>query len=156
MQPWPRRGTAVGWRAWEGVRKGLGEGKRGWGLGEAGAAAKGRLVFRNTHEQRKDSGEFEPGWRISKARQVLIFFFSLIEKTDYFLIPVLLFKGFPGGSDGKKKKICLPLRKRRFNPWVGKIPWKGNDNPLQCSCLENSMDSRAWWAMVHGVAKCWT
>ena len=82
MQPWPRRGTAVGWRAWEGVRKGLGEGTRGWGLGEAGAAAKGRLVFRNTHEQRKDSGEFEPGWRISKARQVLIFFFSLIEKTD--------------------------------------------------------------------------
>ena len=72
----------MGWRAWEGVRKGLGEGKRGWVLGEAGAAAKGRLVFRSTHEQRKDSGEFEPGWRVSKARRVLIFFFfSLIEKT---------------------------------------------------------------------------
>ena len=25
--------------------------------------------------------------------------------------------------------------------------------PLQCSCLENSMDRGAWWATVHGVAK---
>ena len=26
-------------------------------------------------------------------------------------------------------------------------------NPLQSSCLENLMDSGAWWATVHGVAK---
>ena len=26
-----------------------------------------------------------------------------------------------------------------FNPWVGKIPWSGNGNSLQYSCLENSM-----------------
>ena len=25
--------------------------------------------------------------------------------------------------------------------------------PLQYSCLENSMDRGAWWAIVHGVAK---
>ena len=60
-----------------GVRKGLGWGTRGRGLGEAGAAAKGRLVFRITHVQRKDSGEFEPGRRVSKARQVLILFVCL-------------------------------------------------------------------------------
>ena len=29
----------------------------------------------------------------------------------------------------------------------------GNGNPLQYSCLENSMDGEAWWATVHGVAK---
>ena len=29
-------------------------------------------------------------------------------------------------------------------------------NPLQYSCLENSMDRGAWWATVHGVAKSWT
>ena len=29
----------------------------------------------------------------------------------------------------------------------------GNDNPLQYSCLENSMDRASWWAAVHGVAK---
>ena len=33
---------------------------------------------------------------------------------------------------------------------------EGNGNPLQYSCLENSMDRGAWWAAVHGVAKSWT
>ena len=32
-------------------------------------------------------------------------------------------------------------------------PEKGNGNPLQYSCLEKSMDSRAWWAAVHGISK---
>ena len=30
---------------------------------------------------------------------------------------------------------------------------EGNGNPLQCSCLENPRDGRAWWAAVYGVAK---
>ena len=33
------------------------------------------------------------------------------------------------------------------------FPGEGNDYPLQCSCLENSMDREAWWAAVHGVTK---
>ena len=28
-----------------------------------------------------------------------------------------------------------------------------NGNPLQYSCLENSMDRGVWWATVHGVAE---
>ena len=39
---------------------------------------------------------------------------------------------------------------------LGRSPGEGNNNPLQYSCLENSMDTRAWWATVHGVAKSWT
>ena len=31
-----------------------------------------------------------------------------------------------------------------------------NGNPLQYSCLENSMDRGAWWVTVHGIAKSWT
>ena len=34
--------------------------------------------------------------------------------------------------------------------------WKGNGNPLQCSCLENPRDGRAWWTTVYGVAQSWT
>ena len=30
---------------------------------------------------------------------------------------------------------------------------EGNGNPLQCSCLENPMDGRAWWAALYGVAQ---
>ena len=38
-------------------------------------------------------------------------------------------------------------------PGSGKPLGDGNRNPLQCSCLENSMDREAWSATVHGVAK---
>ena len=30
---------------------------------------------------------------------------------------------------------------------------EGNDNPLQFSCLENSMDRGTWWAKVHGLQR---
>ena len=38
-------------------------------------------------------------------------------------------------------------------PGLGRYPGVGNGNPLQYSCLENSMDRRAWWATVPRVAK---
>ena len=38
-------------------------------------------------------------------------------------------------------------------PGLGRCPGEGNGNPLQCSYLENSMDSGAWQAPVHGVAE---
>ena len=47
------------------------------------------------------------------------------------------------------------MRETRFNPWVGRSPEEGNGNPLQYSCLQNSMDRGACWATVHGVAKTW-
>ena len=31
--------------------------------------------------------------------------------------------------------------------------WRGNGNPLQCSCLENPRDRGAWWAAVYGVTQ---
>ena len=37
-------------------------------------------------------------------------------------------------------------------PGSGRSSGGGNGNPLQNSCLENSMDRGAWWAAVHGVA----
>ena len=38
-------------------------------------------------------------------------------------------------------------------PGLGRSPGGGHGNPLQYSCLENSMDRGAWQATVHGVAK---
>ena len=38
-------------------------------------------------------------------------------------------------------------------PGMGRCPGGGNGNPTQYSCLENPMDSGAWWATVHRVAK---
>ena len=36
---------------------------------------------------------------------------------------------------------------------LGQCAREGNGNPLQCSCLENPVDGRAWWATVHRVAQ---
>ena len=52
---------------------------------------------------------------------------------------------------GNKRWISLP-RGKGIHLTIG----EGNGNPLRYSCLENSMDRRAWWATVHGVAKSWT
>ena len=38
-------------------------------------------------------------------------------------------------------------------PGLGGSLGEGNGNSLRCSCLENSMDGRAWQATVHGVTK---
>ena len=38
-------------------------------------------------------------------------------------------------------------------PGSGRSPREGNDNPLQCSCLENPMYKGAWQSTVHGVVR---
>ena len=40
-------------------------------------------------------------------------------------------------------------------PGSGSFPEVGNGNPLQYSCLENSTDREAWWA-VRETAMSWT
>ena len=51
--------------------------------------------------------------------------------------------GFPGGSDGKAS-ACI-AEDQGLIPGSGRSPGKGNGNPLQYSCLENSMDRGAEW-----------
>ena len=41
-------------------------------------------------------------------------------------------------------------------PGLGRSPGGGHGNPIQYSCLENSIDRGAWWATVHGVTKSQT
>ena len=42
------------------------------------------------------------------------------------------------------------------SPGPGRSPVGGNGNPLHYCCLGNSMDRRAWRAVVHGVAESQT
>ena len=62
--------------------------------------------------------------------------------------------GFPGGSVVKNRSANA--RDMSSIPELGGSPGGGNGNPLQYSCLENSMDRGAWQATVHGVAKSQT
>ena len=56
-----------------------------------------------------------------------------------------------------KESTCLCRRCRRcgVDPGVGKILWSRKWQPLQYSCLENSMDRGASRATVHGVRHDW-
>ena len=62
--------------------------------------------------------------------------------------------GFPGSSDGKKS--ACNAGDPGLIPGSGRSPGEGNGNPLQYSCLGESMNRGSWWATVLGVAKSWT
>ena len=91
------------------------------------------------------------GWFFFKKQKTGEVFFS-------FNLPLSCFKnldeGFIGGSDSKESACNAGdpgLILGREDP-----PEEGNGNPLQYSCLENSMDRGASWATVHGLAKSQT
>ena len=56
-----------------------------------------------------------------------------------------------GGSDNKES--ACNAGDPGSVPGLGRSPGEGNGNPLQYSCLENSMNREAWQATVHGVSK---
>ena len=45
------------------------------------------------------------------------------------------------------------MRKTRSIPVLGRSIGEGNGNPLQYSCLENTMDRETWQTTVHGVTE---
>ena len=51
------------------------------------------------------------------------------------------------------KEPTYQCRRCRFDPWVGKIPWKRACNPHQYSCLENPMDRGNWWLQPMGLQR---
>ena len=57
----------------------------------------------------------------------------------------------PSSSNGKES--ACNAGDLGLIPGSGRSPGEGNGNPLQYSCLEDSMDRGAWGAAVHGVAK---
>ena len=67
----------------------------------------------------------------------------------HLLLHSIIYRSPWGLSD---KEFCLQCRRHRFNLWVRKIPWS-NGNPLQNSCLKNSMDRGDWWATIYGAAR---
>ena len=56
----------------------------------------------------------------------------------------LLVKNLPANAEDIKDEGSIP--------GLGRYPGEGHGNPLQYSCLENSMNRGAWWAIIHRVA----
>ena len=62
--------------------------------------------------------------------------------------------GLPDGSAGKES-TCNERDTGDLGsfPGSGRYPKGENGNPVQYSCLKNSMDRGAWWATVRAAAK---
>ena len=59
--------------------------------------------------------------------------------------------GFPGGS--VVKNLFANAGEVDLIPGSGRSPGERNCNPVQYSCLENTMNRGAWPATIHGVTK---
>ena len=68
-----------------------------------------------------------------------------------YLYTCIPFLGFVGGSDGKESAYNAAVL--GSIPGLGRYPGGGNGNPLQYSCLENSLVRGAWRAAAHGVTE---
>ena len=78
----------------------------------------------------------------------------LNRNTIIYLTVSLLWHIFPGGADSSdSKESACSAGDPGSIPGSGRSPGEGNGNPLQYSCLENSMERIAWRTTVHGVEK---
>ena len=83
-----------------------------------------------------------------------------IAERQWHPTPVLL----PGKSHGQRSLVgCSPWGRKELDMterlqfhFLLSCIGEGNDNPLQCSCLENPRDGGAWWAAIYGVAQSQT
>ena len=89
-------------------------------------------------------------WLIMKSSCCNVQLFSM-QKVPYYSNFIKSFSGFPRGSDGKES--ACNTRDLGLISRSGRSHGGGHDNPLQYSWLENSMDRKAWRAIV---ANSWT
>ena len=69
-------------------------------------------------------------------------------------IIAMIFANIYGGTSDKNLPANAgDIREAVLISGSGRSPGGGNGNPLQYSCLENSMDRGAWWATVQRVTK---
>ena len=61
--------------------------------------------------------------------------------------------GITGQVGSNSKESACNVGNLGLIPGSRRSPEEGNSYPLQCSCLENSMDTGDWQASVHGLTK---
>ena len=127
-----------------------------------------------TSVQLKPVAIFTPFWK-----QLSLSFNSSL--GNLFTFSYIILFGFSAAFDQRRRwhptPVLLPGKSHGWRSLVGCSPWgreesdtterfhfhfslscigEGPGNPLQCSCLENPRDGRAWWAAVCGVTQSWT
>ena len=119
------------------------EGKRWWKKSrkkEWTVATKVRICYAGFHFHfEKYNGKQKSAW--SRRRVPWETTLAIFPQANICPQVAQLVKNLPANAED----ACL-------NPGSGRSSAEGNGNPPQCSCLENSMDRGAWWAIVYGVA----
>ena len=94
---------------------------------------------------------YRAGWHLGAFTEILVRTAGEDDNTrsqrctEHSFLGQVKRRSFPGGSDGSKDSACNSV------PGWGRSPGEWNANPLQYSCLENSMDWGDWRATVDGV-----
>ena len=86
--------------------------------------------------------------------------YAIWQRRQWHPTPVLL----PGKSHGQRSLVVCSPWGRKESDTTERLHFhfslscigEGNGNALQCSCLENPKDRRAWWAAIFGVAQSQT
>ena len=87
----------------------------------------------------------------------LIWSISLSAFPPSFFYFQTIFPGFPGGTSNKETTYqCRRHKRRGFDPWVRKIPWKRAWQSTAVFLPRESHGQRSVVATVHGVAKSLT
>ena len=86
-----------------------------------------------------------------KKNRILGISFTRVEKQRQVIMKLL---GFSSGSVGKES--ASNAGDLGSIPGQGRCPGEGNGNPLQYSCLENSIDRGVGQDTVPGITKSWT
>ena len=102
---------------------------------------------------------------------------TFLFNTCYFWCFLLVSSRLKGRRQWHPTPLLLPGKSHGQRSLVGCSPWdreesdmtewlhfhfllscigEGNGSPIQCSCLENPGDGRAWWAAVFGVVQSQT
>jgi len=99
------------------------------------------ILFGRFHGQRSLAGYSPWGHKEPDMTEQLTLSVSLLIDT---IILTEIHTLFGASLVAQQERICLPMQglpdSPEFDPWVGKIPWRRNGNPLQYSCLNNPMD----------------
>ena len=80
--------------------------------------------------------------------------FASLSNTLKKKVFIYLYMDFPGSSDGKES--ACNVGNPGSIPGSGRSPGEGEENLLQYSGLETSMDRGAWQTTAHGVRKSQT
>ena len=95
-------------------------------------------------------GLAHPKMVIGKYKVRVPYTIEMVNRPQRKLKPSLFYgRGFLSSSVGKES--ACNAGDLGLIPGSGRSPGGGNGNPLHYSCLENSMERGAWWAIVHGI-----